>query len=175
MSDPIVIPPTQPGIKPPGANESERHASAQIIAKWLDELLHIPGTSIKIGLDPIIAFVPGVGEFLSSSVSAVVILESIRKGVAPTVIGRMGLNMLFNGIIGSVPWAGGLLAAMFKSNSRNLALLQEWQAGQQELVKKRSRRLVFIIGGLFIFIIVALLGLWIWWLWTVFSTVAKIF
>ena len=64
----------------PSATNDERNATAQIIAHWLDDFIKIPGTTFRIGLDPIMSLVPGVGDFLASSVSLVTIIESVRTG-----------------------------------------------------------------------------------------------
>jgi hypothetical protein len=169
VSQPIeadeVIPPSAPRIKPPGSTDHERHVTARIIAHWLDELLHIPGTQFKVGLDPFLSLVPGVGDFLSSSVSAVVIIESVRKGVAFSVIMRMCLNMLVNALFDAVPVAGSFLSVFFKSNSRNLTLLQRWQEGEHQAVKRSSRMImlvVVIVICLSIALSLLIWGLYIW-------------
>ena len=151
VSQPIeadeIIPPgaASPKLKAPGSSDHERHATAKIIARWLDELLHIPGTKFKIGLDPFLSLVPGVGDFLSSSVSAVVIIESVRNGVSFSVVMRMCLNMLVNALFDAVPGVGSFLSAFFKSNSRNLALLHRWQEGEQQAVKRGSRIIMLVV------------------------------
>lgn len=173
--DEILPPGAQPPpLRAPGASSAERHASARIIARWLDELLVIPGTKFKIGLDPLIALVPGVGDFLSSSVSAVVILESIRKGVSPSVIGRMGVNVAINALFDAIPFCGPFFSAFFKSNSRNLALLHRWEQGEQKAVRAGSRWMlsllvVVLFGGLF-----TLSLFWAFYLWGSFYGLLKL-
>jgi hypothetical protein len=171
MSAPIdadeIIPPSskQPHLRPPGTGEHERHVTARIIARWLDELIRIPGTNFKIGLDPLIAFVPGIGDFLSSSVSAVVIVESVRKGVAASVIMRMGLNMVINALFDVIPVVGPVLSAFFKSNTRNLTLLRRWQEGEHQAVKRSSRVVMLVVVGLFglcIALSVLVWGIYFW-------------
>ena len=168
-----VIPPHLPGhgLRPPGGSEPERNATARIIARWLDELLAIPGTKFKIGLDPLLAFVPGVGDFLSSSVSAVVIIESVRKGVAASVIMRMGLNMLANAFLDALPGVGPFLSAFFKSNSRNLMLLQRWQEGEHLAVKRSSRVVVLSVFGMIAGTILLSLAGWFFYLWVLVKLV----
>lgn len=177
MSEPIeadeVIPPSAQGlpVNAPGKTKQERHATARIMARWLDELLHIPGTKFKIGLDPFIALVPGVGDFLSTSVSAVVILESIRKGVSPSVVGRMGINVAINSICDAVPLAGPFFSAFFKSNSRNLALLHRWESGEQKAVVKGSR---YVLMGIVIVLFVAFFCVMLFWAFFLWSLVASL-
>jgi hypothetical protein len=181
MSDPIeadeVIPPGAPSasVRAPGKTVAERHATARIIARWLDELLHIPGTTFKIGLDPFIALVPGIGDFLSSSVSAVVILESIRKGVSPSVVGRMGVNVAVNAIFDAVPLVGPFFSAFFKSNSRNLELLHRWESGEQKAVLKGSRWMLMSVVIVFFICFTALMIGWALYLWSLAFGLIKVF
>jgi hypothetical protein len=177
MSEPIeadeVIPPQGPHSRfsPPGANPGERQATAKIIARWLDDLLRVPGTNFKIGLDPLLAFIPGIGDFLSSSVSAVVILEAVRKGVSLSVILRMGLNVLVNALFDAIPGAGPFLSAFFKSNSRNLQLLQRWQEGGQREVRRSSRQvLLAVVGIISLCVLISLLG-WMFYFWLLLKLV----
>lgn len=171
MSKPLepdeVIPPSsqRPPIKAPGDDANERDATAKIVARWLDELLQIPGTKFRIGLDPLIAFIPGIGDFLSSSVSAVVILESVRKGVAFSVVFRMGLNMVINALFDAIPGIGPFFSAFFKSNSRNLMLLQRWQEGDHQAVKRSSRIVLLCVVVLFCLCVALALLVWSAYMW----------
>lgn len=143
-----------------GVDDDVKNHTARILAHWLDEFIRIPGTSFRIGLDPIIAFVPGIGDILASSAGFVILLESARNGVSVPVLGRMGANMLLNTIFDLIPGVGPFFSAFFKSNTRNLTLLQKWQAGQQAEVKRSTWRM-FLVVGIFFALLVAL---WVaWW------------
>jgi len=164
--DEVILPSSQrPPIKAPGDTANERDATAKIVARWLDELLQIPGTKFKIGLDPLIAFIPGIGDFLSSSVSAVVILESVRKGVAFSVIFRMGLNMVINALFDAIPGVGPFFSAFFKSNSRNLMLLQRWQEGEHQAVRRSSRIVLLCVVVLFSLCVALAILVWSAYMW----------
>ena len=164
--DEVILPSSQrPPIKAPGDTANERDATAKIVARWLDELLQIPGTKFKIGLDPLIAFIPGIGDFLSSSVSAVVILVSVRKGVAFSVIFRMGLNMVINALFDAIPGVGPFFSAFFKSNSRNLMLLQRWQEGEHQAVRRSSRIVLLCVVVLFSLCVALAILVWSAYMW----------
>jgi hypothetical protein len=60
--------------------------------------------------------------------------------VSIAVFVRMTLNMGINFLIGLVPSLEAAVSAFFKSNSRNLALLTTWQAGQKGQVKRSTLR-----------------------------------
>ncbi len=151
----------------PGVNPDEKNATARIIAHWLDDFIKIPGTTFRIGLDPIMSLVPGVGDFLASSVSLVTIIESVRTGVPITVILRMCFNMVVNAIIGAIPFVGPVFSAFYKSNTRNLGILQRWQAGDHHAVVKGSRRLLIVVVlGVFL-TLASYLAFWVWVLWNI--------
>ncbi|MBL9115488.1 MAG: DUF4112 domain-containing protein [Verrucomicrobiaceae bacterium] len=163
--------------RPPGMGEvidltaNDKDATARIIAKWLDELIRIPGTNFRIGLEPIMAFFPGVGEVLASSVSLVTVVESVRQGVSPSIVARMGLNMGFNALLGIIPGIGPALSAFFKSNTRNLMLLRRWQEGEGNQLRKGSRWVLSLVVGAVFVVFAALMMLWALYWWSIFQIV----
>jgi hypothetical protein len=165
MSAPIdadeVIPPSprkkgQPFA--PGPVDREKHAGARIVAHWLDELFPVPGTRFRIGLDPIISLVPGIGDIISSGISFVVILEAMRIGVSYSVILRMAFNMAINALLDMIPGAGQFASIFYKSNSMNLELLHRWQIGEHHKVRRGSRLMLAGIVCTCFLILLALIG-----------------
>ncbi len=141
---------------PTGRDAEHASEVARIIAHWMDEFIHIPGTKIRLGLDPLLGLIPGLGGLLSSSVSLVVMVDAVRHRVAPSVLGRMGLNILFNEILDAIPVVGDAASIFFKSNSRNLALLNRWKTGEVAAIKRGSRALLILI----VVVVFGILGLW---------------
>jgi hypothetical protein len=97
---------------------------SRLIAWLLDDLIRVPGTNFRIGLDPIIGLIPGLGDGSTTMVSSVVLLHGLRAGVPRVVLVRMALNVLINAIVGAIPGVGDLFSAFFKSNRRNVELLE---------------------------------------------------
>lgn len=151
-----VLPPVGKGALPHGKGAPMTSDVSRFLAKWLDDLLRVPGTRFKIGLDPILAFLPGIGDAVSSGAGLIIVLEAVRSGVSIPVLLRMGANMGINSVLDIVPGIGPVASAFFKSNSRNLYLLQRWQAGQTHAVRKSTLRLFFA----FAFLLGCLLILW---------------
>lgn len=146
---------------------TEQSEAARIMAKWLDDFIKVPGTNFRIGLDPIVSLFPGIGDFLASSAGLVILAEAVRTGVSFFVLIRMAMNTLVNTLIGSVPVAGSVASAFFKSNSRNLELLKRWQEGHQDEVKRGTFRLFLAIvffGACLFFLWV---GLWMFYIWAI--------
>jgi len=111
-----------------GASRAERFRAAERrigrVTRMLDELVSVPGTPVKVGLDPVIGLVPVVGDALAAGVGAWVIAEAARFGVPRLVLGRMVLNLLVDLGIGAIPLIGDLYDLFFRSNSRNLDLFR---------------------------------------------------
>jgi hypothetical protein len=96
---------------------------SRLIAWLLDDLIPVPGTKFRIGLDPIIGLIPGFGDSSTAVVSSMILLHGLRAGVPRIVLVRMALNVLINSLVGAIPGIGDLFSAFFKSNRRNVDLL----------------------------------------------------
>ena len=151
-----ILPPDGKGKAPVGKDAENTSEASRIIAHWMDEFIRIPGTNIRIGLDPIIGLFPGVGDFLASSIGVVTLTEGIRHRVPVSVLMRMGTNILLNDAVGSIPGVGDVFSAWFKSNSRNLKLINRWKGGEQTEVKRGSR--IFMVGFLVVWL--GFMALW---------------
>jgi Domain of unknown function (DUF4112) len=107
-----------------------RHVKNFEIAKYLANLLDrrftIPGTSIRIGLDPIVGLIPGVGDAIASLAGSVILVLAAQSQLPKIVLVRMSLNIALNGIIGAIPILGDLFSVWFKSNVRNVELLERY-------------------------------------------------
>jgi hypothetical protein len=107
-----------------------RHVKNFEIAKYLANLLDrrftIPGTSIRIGLDPIVGLIPGVGDAIVSLAGSVILVLAAQSQLPKIVLVRMSLNIALNGIIGAIPILGDLFSVWFKSNVRNVELLERY-------------------------------------------------
>ena len=91
----------------------------------LDEAFTIPGTERKIGIDPIIGLIPGGGDLIGGVLSIYIMHAGIRMGMPRSVIIRMFGNIALEFIIGCIPIIGDLFDAMWKSNQRNVKLIED--------------------------------------------------
>ena len=98
-------------------------------ANLLDTLIQIPGTKLKIGLDPLIGLIPGVGDAIAAAMGSVILLEAVRLRLPKYLLLRMGGNMFLNAAVGAVPFFGDLFSVWFRSNSRNYAILKAYLDG----------------------------------------------
>jgi hypothetical protein len=101
---------------------AERRIAA--MSHVLDDLVEIPGTGRRIGVDPVLGLVPVVGDAVSALASIWVIAEAARFRLPPIVLARMILNAVVDLVIGAIPVVGDLFDFVAKANSRNLALFR---------------------------------------------------
>jgi hypothetical protein len=122
----------RPGRAPAAASRGRsgdpdaRLEGARRLARLLDDAIPIPGTSYRIGLDPLIGLVPGIGDVLGALLSTWLLVIASRLGASPSVLARMGLNIAIDALVGSIPVAGDLFDAGWKANVRNLRLIEGW-------------------------------------------------
>jgi hypothetical protein len=94
------------------------------LRRWLDEAFRVPGTSIRFGWDPIIGLVPWVGDLVTAFLSLAIITQAHRMRLPRVVQLRMLLNVVIDVGVGAVPVVGDVADVFWKSNSRNMALLE---------------------------------------------------
>jgi hypothetical protein len=110
------------GTRSLSVQDAERRIA--FVARILDELVTIPGTRQRLGLDSVVGLIPGVGDLASAAVGAWIILEASRFRLPGVVLARMVVNTVVDLVIGAVPLIGDLFDVVFKSNTRNLALFR---------------------------------------------------
>jgi hypothetical protein len=123
----------------------------------LDNAITIPGTTYKIGLDPLLGLVPGAGDVAGTMLSAYIVLEAARLGVPKATIGRMVVNLLTDAALGALPVLGDWFDFAWKANSRNLELLEAHMVNaSQQGRRDRGFILVLALGlGLLVLAVAA--------------------
>ncbi len=123
-------------------NTVERLATLNRIRKLsrlMDTAIGIPGTKFRIGIDPIIGLVPGAGDIVSTAFSAYIIYLATRFGLPSKDLRKMIFNIGLEAAVGTVPLVGDMFDAYYKSNIRNLAILeQHLQIAEPELEELAS-------------------------------------
>jgi hypothetical protein len=118
-------------------NPVERLATLNRIRKFsrlMDTAFRIPFTPFRIGWDPIIGLIPGLGDAIDTAMSAYILFLATRFQIPRNMFGWMVFNIALEAVVGTVPLIGDIFDAYYKSNIRNLALLeQHLQATEPEL------------------------------------------
>ncbi|HJQ82349.1 MAG TPA: DUF4112 domain-containing protein [Lacipirellulaceae bacterium] len=94
------------------------------LARWMDSVFEIPILKLRFGLDALLGLLPGGGDVGAALVSVYILSAANRYGVSRITILRMAVNIALDIIAGSIPIAGDLFDAYWKSNDRNVALLR---------------------------------------------------
>ncbi|UVT16588.1 MAG: DUF4112 domain-containing protein [Nitrospira sp.] len=142
-------------------------AIADMLAKALDTTIKIPGTSIYLGLDPLLGLIPGIGDMLANLIGTIILALATRLQLPRIVLARMSLNLLLNGTVGAVPIVGDLFSVWFRSHARNAALLREAAMKPGRETHTDWFYVVGIIGGtvallmfLIVFVVWLVIKLW---------------
>jgi len=93
------------------------------LAFILDTAVTIPGTKVRVGLDPVLGLVPVAGDAISALLSLYIIVEAARLGATKKILGLMLLNVAADFVVGSIPLAGDVADVLMKANVRNLKLM----------------------------------------------------
>ena len=95
------------------------------VAQLLDSAFVIPGTSYRVGLDPILGLVPGIGDLVSPLFTIGILWQANDLRIPRVVQLRMIFNVAIDAFVGAVPVVGDLFDFAWKSNAMNLALLEK--------------------------------------------------
>lgn len=104
--------------------QSQRLGALRKVARLLDSAFVVPGTSYRIGLDPVLGFIPGLGDLVSPLFAIGILLQARDLRIPRVVQVRMIFNVAIDALIGAVPIVGDLFDFAWKANDKNLALLE---------------------------------------------------
>jgi hypothetical protein len=139
-------------------NEQTRISRLDRLSRLLDSVLRIPGTNFRIGLDPLLGLIPGIGDTLGAVLSSYIIIEAARLGVPKRILFRMVGNVALESIAGAVPILGDLFDFAWKANLKNFELLRAY-AGGGTAKERSSRQIMRLLVWALVIIVVGLLAL----------------
>jgi hypothetical protein len=94
------------------------------VSRLLDSALVVPGTSYRVGLDPILGLFPGLGDLVSPIFTIGLLWQARDLGLPRVVQARMIFNVAIDTLLGVVPVAGDLFDFAWKANDMNMTLLE---------------------------------------------------
>ncbi len=104
---------------------SETRVRLDVLARFLDSAIRVPGINVRFGADVLLNLLPGIGTLTSKGMSAYLIWEARRLGVPTRTLVRMAGNVGLDFVISAVPIVGWVGDVFFRSNLRNMGLLRE--------------------------------------------------
>ncbi|AFZ42405.1 hypothetical protein PCC7418_0166 [Halothece sp. PCC 7418] len=132
------------------------------LSDLLDNAITVPGTSYRVGIDPLLGLFPGMGDYFGAFLSGYIVFEAARLGSSRATLGRMVFNIILETILGLIPGIGDIFDVFWKANAKNTALLEKHLASAETRQKTDWFFLIALLAGLgFIIIAFASLSLWI--------------
>lgn len=155
MSEPAIPRVSGPvvGVHPPRQLERLRSLS-----RLLDSAFAIPGTRQRFGFDALIGLVPGLGDAVSAVFSGYIILQASRLGAPTSVVTRMIANVALDTVVGWIPVLGDLFDVAWRSNLKNMALLES-HLRQPAAAKAGSRKTLLLLSGVLLLLLVGAVAL----------------
>ena len=76
---------------------------------------------------------PYIGDVLTFVISAYLLLLMVRKGASGMLMVKMLGNILFDGVMGTIPLVGDLIDFRIRANARNVDLmLEHYEEGRHQ-------------------------------------------
>ena len=116
----------------------------------MDDLFRVPVLGWRFGLDALIGLVPALGDTSTTLVSFYILAAAVRYRVPKITLLRMGLNIAMDYIFGSLPVLGDFADAWWKSNRKNLELLQKRATVSAEEARSGRASDWLFVGGIIV-------------------------
>jgi len=137
------------------------HLKSRKYAELLDNWFTIPGTKIKVGLDPILGLVSGIGDLAGASLSVYFMFYATRLGAKSSVLLRMFMNIMADLTIGLIPILGDLFDVAWKANLRNAELVEKLEEDPAKL-EKESTVFMWILFSILVLILIGVIIAIVW-------------
>lgn len=99
--------------------------NARSIARLLDAQFSFLG--IKVGLDSILGLIPGFGDTVALVFSLYLIVVGISMRLPIGKLIQMVVHVFLDFTIGTIPLIGDLFDLFYKSNLKNLKILEDFE------------------------------------------------
>ena len=128
--------------------QAQRLLALRKFATLLDSAFAVPGTNYRVGLDPILGLVPGLGDLVSPLFTIGILWQAHDLGIPRVVQLRMLFNVAIDALLGAVPFIGDLFDFLYKANTKNLRIYEESLNGRRATSKDWATVAFFIVGML---------------------------
>jgi len=102
----------------------------EAVSYLLDESVPIPGTDVRVGLDPILGILPVAGDSVAAAISLYIVLEGALAGVPPSKVALMLGLVGVDAAVGSVPILGSVFDTVWRANTWNASIVRSELASE---------------------------------------------
>ncbi|EWZ35065.1 hypothetical protein IWW34DRAFT_847503 [Fusarium oxysporum f. sp. albedinis] len=125
---------------PPGISENDGKVLTKVKRRaYRLDLALFSCCGIRFGWGSVLGLIPAIGDVLDMLLALLVMRTCMKidGGLPTSVKSRMMFNIIIDFVIGIVPFAGDIVDAAFKANTRNAALLEQHlrEEGRKNLKK----------------------------------------
>jgi hypothetical protein len=128
------------------------------LARWMDSVFEVPVIGFRFGLDAILGLFPAAGDVATSLISIYILQAAQQSGVPRVTLTRMTLNIIIDLALGSIPFAGDLFDAYWKSNQRNVDLLRRHLEATPAAERKLRRSDRLFVAALAVLVLLLTAG-----------------
>jgi hypothetical protein len=114
----------------------------------MDEGIGLPGTRFRIGLDPIIGLLPGLGDAAGAALSIWILVVAVRRGASRVTLVRIATTIALDALLGAIPLVGDVFDFAWKANLRSVALLERHLSDPVEARRADGLFLTLLLGAL---------------------------
>jgi hypothetical protein len=128
----------------------------------MDQAFGVPGTRWRFGLDALFGLVPGLGDIAGGLIADYALHVARRLGAPGVIQLHMLTNIAIDASVGTIPLVGDLFDFVFKAQTRNLALLDDWLQTPHQVTKRSQRGLLLVpLAIVVVFATLTILGIWL--------------
>ena len=124
------------------SNQEKLRDRLRVVARLMDSQYSIGG--IKVGWDGILGLIPAFGDFVTTIVSLYIVVAASQLGLPVSVLLRMALNIVCDNVLSSIPLLGWIIDFFYRSNLKNVDLVEKYLANPRQTVR-RSRLILALI------------------------------
>lgn len=142
-------PAPMPSLRP---SEQRAYDTIKRLQYLMDDCITIPCCgNRKIGIDPIIGMIPGIGDFGSALVSLFIVARMSPVLSRYTIL-RMLVNIWIDTVTGVFPVIGDIFDIGWKANQRNVSIFEDqMKVGCESRMTTDRRWVIMVVVGFFTF------------------------
>ncbi len=133
---------------------------------WFDDGFEIPVLKKRIGYDPIIGLIPGIGDIITLLFHIIPFYMALKLKVSIWVLARMVVNSAIDIGVGSIPIMGDMFDFFFLAHRRNFKLINSYVVQQDSVTHQSKTYFLFSLIALLLVFASFLVGLswFIYWI-----------